>query len=191
MINAPSVPYPSFGSHEFAGGFPLAEPVKAFETKIFVNSGFSPAPLAPAGIGETVNQMVLRGSADLSPSLRQRIAELSRLKPNWDGENAKVVKLHVLADVIETLKRFARRMNGFREPFLAPTFDGLVQMEWHDEKRSLEIEAVDEGWSLAAAMIGNNGQRLYFTAGCERSDFQRLEKFYEWFLGNELIGPSL
>jgi hypothetical protein len=40
-------------------------------------------------------------------------------------------------------------------------------------------------------MIGNDGNRHYFTAECERSDFQKLEKFYEWFAGAELIWPSL
>ena len=139
----------------------------------------------------TKNQIVVGRSVDLSPSLRQRIAELSGLKPNWDGERAKVIKPHVLADVIETLKRFAQGTDCFREPFLAPTFDGFVQMEWHDKKRSLEIEAVNQGWSCAGAMIGNDGNRHYFTAECERSDFQRLEKFYEWFVGAELIWPSL
>jgi len=128
-------------------------------------------------------------TVDLSPSLRQRINELSDLKPNWDGEKAKVVKTHVLADVIELLMRFRRRTESFQEPFLAPTFDGFVQMEWHNEKRSLEIEAVDKGWSLVGTITDERGSRDYFTAECERSDFQKLEIFYDWYMDIERLWP--
>jgi len=146
---------------------------------------------APTGIDEFVTQCVIARVAYLSPSLRQRIAELSALEPNWDGERAKAIKSHVLADVTEVLTRFSHRSDAFREPFLVPTFDGFAQMEWHDKKRSLEIEAVAQGWSLVGTAIGSDGERNYYTAECERSDFQTLETAYDWFVGVELIWPSL
>jgi hypothetical protein len=154
-------------------------------------SDFFPSPLAPAGIADSVNQIAVGRSATLPPALRQRITELSSLKPNWDDEGAIAVKSFVLADVVEALKRFAQRTSDFREPFLAPTFDGFVQMEWHDKKRCLEIEAVEQGWTAVGTMIGNDGKRHYFSIECERSNFERLEKFYEWFVGIELLWPSL
>ena len=92
------------------------------------------------------------------------------------------IKPHVLADVVEALKRLALRAGDFREPFLAPTFDGFVQMEWHDKKRSLEVEAVDQGWSLVGIVGGDDGMQRYLTAECERSDFGKLESFYKWFI---------
>ena len=139
----------------------------------------------------SINQIVPGRPETLLPSLQRRIAELSALKPNWDDEGAKAVKSHVLADVVEVLKRFAERTNGFREPFLAPTLDGFIQMEWHDKERSLEIEAVNQGWSVVGTTIGNDGKRRYYTTDSERGDFERLEKFYEWFAGTELLWPSL
>ena len=154
-------------------------------------SPFSFAPLAPTGIADSVNQIAVVRSATLPSALRQRIAELSALNPNWDDAGARAVKSYVLADVVEALKRFAQRTSDFREPFLAPTFDGFVQMEWHDKKRSLEIEAIEQGWSAIGTMVGNDGKRHYFTIECERSNFERLEKFYEWFVGIELLWPSL
>lgn len=147
-------------------------------------------PQAPLGISELVNRITLARSAELAPSLRQRIGGLSDLKDNWDGEAAKPVKVSVLRDAVEFLHQLTGKMDSFREPFLAPTFDGYVQFEWHDKKRSLEIEAVSEGWAVVGSLAQNESQRLYFEAECERSDFTQLAKFYEWFVGDELIWPS-
>jgi hypothetical protein len=129
-------------------------------------------------------------SATLPRALRRRISELSDLPFNWDGEGAKPVKSIVLADVVEALNYLAQRTGGFQEPFLAPTFDGFVQMEWHGKNRSLEIEAVERGWSVVGTTIGHDGKRCYFTTESERSDFGLLERFYKWFIGIELLWPS-
>lgn len=192
-MNAATFPYPSLGSKDFTGSvITAARRFKAFEVPLLVASAFSFTPFSSTGgISEAVSHIVVDRSATLSPSLRQRVADLSKLARNWDGEGAKAIKSYVLADVIEALKRFALQPIAFREPFLAPTFDGFIQMEWHDKKRSLEIEAINQGWSLVGVMTSNDGSRHYFTAECERSDFQKLEKFYEWFAGAELIWPSL
>ena len=128
-------------------------------------------------------------AASLSAQLRQKISELAALESNWDGELAKPVKPQALADVVETLKQLSQQTDEFREPFLAPTFDGFVQMEWRENKRSLDIEVVDKGWSAVGTEIGPDGQRRYFSAEFERSDFARLANVYKWLAGNELIWP--
>jgi hypothetical protein len=142
-------------------------------------------------ITESVKRTAVETAASLSTQLRQRINELLALEPNWDGENAKPVKPHVIADVAETLKRLSQHTDEFREPFLAPTFDGSVQMEWHENNRSLDIEAVDKGWSAVGTEIGPEGKRHYHTAEFERNDFARFTSFYQWLSDNELIWPSL
>lgn len=195
-MNVATIPYPSLGRKDFVGDDTTSNAVAAtsrFKTEMPLRAvgAFGLAPFMTTGIAEAVSHIVVGRSAELSPSLRQRIAQLSRLEANWDGEGTKAIKSYVLADVVEALKRFNLQPVPYREPFLAPTFDGFIQLEWHDKKRSLEIEAIDQGWSLVGTMIGNNGNRQYFTAECERSDFQTLEKFYEWFAGAELIWPSL
>ena len=194
-MNTAIVPTPSYGSQtqDFAGS--VAEAARRLRTGSFPllpleAEAFFPASLSPTGIADSVNRIVISRSASLSPSLRQRVGELSDLKQNWDGEFAKPVKAPVLGDAVEFLRRLTLRTSDFREPFLAPTFDGFVQIEWHDRKRSLEIEAVGRGWSVVGVLISNDGNRLYFDAECERSHFEQLEKFYEWFVGNELIWPS-
>jgi len=143
----------------------------------------------PARIFEALRGVVLRRSAGLSPQASQRIKELSELEKHWDGRNAQPIKMDALADATEVLIRLAQR-SDYREPFLVPTFDGFVQIEWHDQKRSFEIEAVSQGWSLVGTSIGSEGTRQYFVADCGRADFDELEEFYSWFLGKELLWPS-
>src|SRR5882672_1856446 len=141
------------------------------------------------GIADAIRNIVHERSANLSAGARERIKELLELPDNWDGEGSSAVRMHALADVIEVLKRLARKPGRVSDPFLAPTFDGLVQIEWHGAKRSLEIEVVREGWSIVGTMQGVDANRHYFVGTCERSDFAKLEEFYDWFLGAELIWP--
>jgi hypothetical protein len=129
-------------------------------------------------------------SKDLSPALRRRIDELSELQADWDGEGAATVKPRVLADVIEALQHLSRSSSQFREPFLAPTFAGFVQMEWQAQSRALELEATNQGWSIVGTEIARDGRRQYHSALCHRSGLGQLEKFYDWYLGNELLWPS-
>jgi len=136
---------------------------------------------------DSVKEMVFDASASLSPQLRKRITELVNLKLNWDGEGAKPVKPHVLADVVDTLKRLSLEVNGFHEPFLVPTFDGFAQMEWHGGKRSLDIEATKEGWSAVGTEAGLGGKRHYSTAEFARNDFAQLVQYYQWLLGDDLL----
>jgi hypothetical protein len=147
--------------------------------------------MAATTIAQSVQRTTVESAASLSAQLRQKINELFALEPNWDGENAKPVKPHVLADVVETLRRLSRQTDGFREPFLAPTFDGFIQMEWHESKRSLDIEAVDRGWSAVGTEIGPDGQRHYYTAEFGRNDFAPLMNCYKWLSGTDLIWPLL
>ena len=142
------------------------------------------------GLAQYVSGFLSVPPVSLSSSLRQRIRELHDLKVNWDGEGAKPVKPIVLANLIEVLKGFLQYPRPFREPFLVPTFEGFVQIEWHDARRSLEIEAVDQGWSLHGTLNGREGNHPFFTGECEWSDIDSLLTFYKWFLGEELLWPS-
>jgi hypothetical protein len=147
--------------------------------------------ISDLSIAEAVERRTVEAAASLPVQLRDRISELAALEPNWDGEGAKAVKPHVLADVVETLKRLSQRTDEFREPFLAPTFDGFVQMEWREGARDLEIEATEKGWSAVGIMLNRNSERYYYTAELARNDFAQLLRFYQWFSADELIWPSL
>jgi hypothetical protein len=142
-------------------------------------------------LADFLHGVTVETSQSLQPTLRQKINQLASLKPNWDGERAKQVKPHVLADVAETLRRLSQQAILFREPFLAPTFDGFVQMEWNENKRSLDVEAVQNGWSAVGTEVGGDEQHYYHSAEFERNDFLHLVKCYDWLIGVELIWPLL
>jgi hypothetical protein len=148
-------------------------------------------PKETTGFASALTRVVADRSADLPMRLRESIQKLSDLPQNWDGEGASAVKVHVLADIVEVLKRFSQRSGNLGDPFLAPTFEGFIQIEWHRPKRSLEIEAVRQGWSVVGTMHLADGGHYYLVGECGRSDFAKLGEFYEWFLGTELIWPSL
>src|SRR5258708_31047256 len=128
---------------------------------------------------EIAGERSLRAISEaLPPTLRQRIVELSNLKANWDGEGATQIKPHILSEVVEALMRLAQHHPGSDTGSLIPTFDGYVQMEWHCEKRSLEIEAVSHGWATVGSTVDASGKHEYFVGECKRGDFPQLERFY-------------
>jgi len=139
---------------------------------------------------QSVKRTTVERAASLAAQLRQKINELLALESNWDVEHAQPVNPHVLVDVVETLKRLSRQTANFREPYLAPTFEGFVQMEWREKNRSLDLEAVDTGWSAVGTEIGPDTQRQYHTAEFERNDFAQLMKCYAWLCSDQLIWPS-
>src|SRR5260370_5898720 len=129
------------------------------------------------GFADIVKYIVADQAVSLSASLGKSIKELSELTDGWDGGRAKPIRVDVLNDVVQFLKRLAQEP-FYREPFIVPTFDGLVQMEWRGEKRLLEIEAAKEGWTIGGTLIRNDRQREDFEANCGRQDFQKLKTFY-------------
>jgi hypothetical protein len=145
--------------------------------------------VTPLGFADTAKYIVADKAVGLSADSRQSLKELSELSVGWDGGRAKPIKMDVLGDVVRLL-RWLHQQPLYIDPFIVPTFDGRVQMEWHDEKRSLEIEAVEGGWAVGGTLTLSDRQRVYFDADCERRDFERLKNFYDWFAGRELIWPS-
>ncbi|HSU54783.1 MAG TPA: hypothetical protein VLT36_12045, partial [Candidatus Dormibacteraeota bacterium] len=124
--------------------------------------------------------------ASVSPTLEGRIKSLAALPFDWDGEGAKPVKPRILAHAVETLKRLSQQSRDFREPFIVPTYNGFLQMEWHHQNRSLELEAAEDGWSAVGSLVGATGERQYFTAELEPGNFPQVEKLYDWLSGYDL-----
>jgi len=185
---------PTYGSRGFTFG-PVVSIEPSHGGQVLYQSPareFSPPQniaLRSARIGDLFSGFAVGLPELLSPQLRQRIREFADLKMNWDGEGAKPVRPSVLADAIGVLWHLAVHCGDFRDPFLAPTFDGFVQIEWHSDKRSLDIEATSEGWCVVGTLLGKDGARHYYTEECGRSDFDRLRGYYEWFVGVELLWP--
>lgn len=145
----------------------------------------------PSTLSDLTRVLAVTASASLSPNLANRIKSLADLRFDWDGEGAKSIKVHILADAVETLKRLGQRNPYFRDPFIAPTYGGFIQMEWHEQNRSLELEATDKGWSAVGSLAGATGERQYFTAEFGRNDFAQIEMLYQWLSGSDMIWPLM
>lgn len=142
----------------------------------------------PSGIAESLNHTVFRISADFSPELIQRIINLLSLKDGWDGKGSKAINPAVIADAVDLIRRLSSRTD-YKEPFIAPTFEGFVQIEWSSRNRLLDYEADENGWSIAGTDIEPGNRRDYYNEECGRKDFDALEKFYAWFAGVEMLWP--
>ncbi|QDS91890.1 hypothetical protein FF011L_06260 [Roseimaritima multifibrata] len=68
--------------------------------------------------------------------LARRLDEIQAMDENWDGQGASAVN----SDCISYAKMFCRRSVSYPVPKANPTSDGGVQLEWHVDDRSLEIE---------------------------------------------------
>lgn len=125
----------------------------------------------------------------LSPGLEARLNELSLLKNGWDEGEA----LQINPEAIEAARSLLRRLSlvrAFQGPSIVPTFDGFLQLEWHNTSRSLEFEYTPEGWSILGVDSVNSAHPQYNTALVPLKAAAELEAFFSWFSTYELIWPS-
>jgi hypothetical protein len=124
----------------------------------------------------------------LSAELGEKMREILSLEPGWDGEVAEVVRLDVVANALSLLARLRRDRPQFVVPFVAPTFEGGLLFDWTSPKRTLEVEAEADGWSVIGTTVSGYGTRGYFE-GVEDAEGSRMTDFYDWFRGDLLLWP--
>ncbi len=113
----------------------------------------------------------------------QRIDELRSLKPNWDLEGAAAPDERLIDDV----KQFCQRSVSYPVPEANPTCDGGVQLEWHIDSRTLEIEFGPEGppayicWDQRDPDLACEGA-IEFPASSGPGDVRRFEEKVEELL---------
>lgn len=142
-----------------------------------------------SSLSKTVTASLIRVAIAISFELSERLEELSKLEPGWDGENAKPLSHGKIANALCFFAVLARMHPHFSLPFLAPTFSGELVLEWANGNRTLEIETTPTGWSVVGTLIHLNGEREYFSGECLETD-PKLTRFYDWFINNELLWPA-
>jgi hypothetical protein len=146
-------------------------------------------------------------SERISPGLVKKIKELISLDKGWDGENAQPVRGEALARALLLLRMLKQAHPGFVIPFIAPTFDGYVLLDWARPRRSLEVQTERlytrkdfplggsvfrrkfVGWSLVGTQTSNSGKKEYFTAETDEQESD-ITRYYEWFQDDHLIWPT-
>lgn len=74
-----------------------------------------------------------------------KLKEIAKLKKNWGGYGEKPIPKAVIKDT----KHILEGLGDLPQPFIAPTADGEIQIEWEKED-GLYLEIIvsdrDEGW---------------------------------------------
>jgi len=125
---------------------------------------------------------------NLSPGISARLHELSLLKNGWDESDALKINSEALKAARSVLRRLSL-LRPFQDPSIVPTFDGFLQLEWHNTSRSLEFEWTPEGWSILGVASVNAELPVYNSASAALSAAEDLERFYIWYSTDELIWP--
>jgi hypothetical protein len=126
----------------------------------------------------------------VSPEVAARIQELLTLQEGWDGEDAKPVRRESLARVLLLLRTLKQQRSRFRVPFIAPTFDGYLLLDWTAPRRTLEVQAKARGWSVVGTVTHHDGKKDYFSASADQDEAD-LMKYFEWFRDELLIWPTV
>ncbi len=124
----------------------------------------------------------------LSAAIADQFHELQNLQVGWDGKDAPPVAPEALAAAERVLAELASTFSDFREPIIVPKYDGLLQLEWHDHARTLEFEAVPNGWAVMGAII--DGRDVEYHSGIlAEKEFARLEAAYRWWAERAKVWP--
>jgi hypothetical protein len=79
----------------------------------------------------------------------------------------------------------------FVEPFLTPTIGGYAQLEWNDQRRTLDIEATAQGWAIVGSEAQAGSPRVYYEADATAREAYKLIDAYCWFAERRLTWPMI
>ena len=173
-------------------------PVSAFGLSPFLEFSFFVGLLpkrlvlkVPLGFSDSVKEFILTEAQGLSGKLRKRIEYLDSLPADWDGEGATSIRRDILAKAVYLVKTLKAERGDFEEPFVAPTFNGFLQLEWHAKGRSLEVEIVPAGLSIVCGLSPAGKEPAYFCAERPPGDFGAFLSVFNWYSGDEFLWPTL
>src|SRR5258708_18634918 len=86
-----------------------------------------------AQIFEAITQITSIAKITLSARLREKVSRLAQLPENWDGEGARQINCHILANVVGTLIPLRPAPHQFHEPFIATTFVRFILLASHGD----------------------------------------------------------
>lgn len=72
------------------------------------------------------------------PTLTDRLLDLSRLPPAWDGDEGRPVNSETIGIAHRLLQSLSDA--GRPEPVVVPTSSGGLQIEWHDDSTEIDLE---------------------------------------------------
>lgn len=141
-------------------------------------------------LAATADEYIILYSTSLSLEFSSKVRELLQLKRGWDGDEAKTIRTDVLLNAVELLVELKRSRSEFILPFMAPTYEGAVLLDWTSQNRTLEVQfEEDGGWSAVGTVIHRNGDKEYFETSVPIAG-EKLSEYYDWFINKLLIWPT-
>ena len=110
------------------------------------------------------------------------------LEDGWDGEDAKPVSLEAVVASVALIYSLSEMYRDFEAPFVAPTFNGYLLLDWTNKARTLEAKLTPTGWSIVGTKLNPDGNNEYLTAQCKSGD-PRMQEYYRWFRGDTSKWP--
>ncbi len=86
-----------------------------------------------------------------------RLKELAELRKGWDSYNAEPLNPRAVRRTLQLLPALSPFDPG--DPTVVPTFNGGVQLEWHDKTGDVEISIPPSGpieYLVSDAQVGND-----------------------------------
>jgi hypothetical protein len=143
----------------------------------------------PLSLSESLVETVLMFSKSISPDLARKLRELMALQRGWDEDDAEPIRTMALLSAVGMLSHLYQADPEFVLPFISPTFDGHLLLDWTNDERTLEVQTGSDGLSLVGTLLGN-GQRKYFDASINLEGGELLP-FYRWFRGELRVWPTV
>lgn len=106
---------------------------------------------------------------------------LESLKDDWDGYGSKAISPAALLKVRQLLDT-----HPTTTPFIAPTHDGELMLDWSSDHRELEIETTPDGWSVSGYLKSRAGRDNQFVG--EERKIEGLAPYMDWFSRTSVLG---
>lgn len=91
------------------------------------------------------------GRQDWLHEVRVQIKELLLLDEAWDGAVASPIDSAAVDWAVQVVTLLNQHIKGLRRPYVSPTANGGVNLEWHAANAHFDITVEDEVWVYAAA----------------------------------------
>jgi len=141
-------------------------------------------------LADSALETILAEARLVSFRFEKRIQDLWVLPTDWDGEGAVAIGQDVLAKAVHIVRQLQTKTGArFVEPFVSPTYDGFVQLDWTSDLRLLEAQLVAGGVQFVGTEISLRGERDYFS-GDARDVPEAIWQAYRWFCGSEPVWPT-
>lgn len=133
--------------------------------------GQRPAPVTPQRAAPAKRP---EGGVEWKAGFRASVSRLLSLKAGWDGPSSAAISTHSVALAERILEVALSSSANPKMPFVVPSPDGGIQLEWHRTDIELEISISPDGALSALVELTRDELEV------EKSGVEALDLFLRW-----------